>query len=69
MSPPEQYTYRVEWDDETRSHMATCLEFPSINYFDDTPLLALHGCIAMISDVLVDMRERGLPAPAAGVAS
>lgn len=69
MSAPERYTYRVEWSEATRSHLATCLEFPDLNYFDDTPILSLHGIMQQVSDALVEMREHGQLPPAIGVTS
>jgi predicted RNase H-like HicB family nuclease len=33
----EKYTYRVEWSEEDQTHIAHCLEFPS---------LAAHGATA-----------------------
>ena len=32
----EKYTYRVEWSEEDKTHIARCLEFPSLMAHGDT---------------------------------
>ena len=44
----DKYTYRIEWSEEDRAHVARCLEFPS---------LAAHGKTS--EDALREIKEKG----------
>ena len=37
----EKYTYRVEWSEEDNTHIARCLEFPSLQAHGKTAIQAL----------------------------
>ena len=37
----EKYTYRVEWSEEDNTHIAKCLEFPSLSAHGKTAKEAL----------------------------
>lgn len=63
----DHYTYRVTWSAEDEEHVGLCLEFPSLSWLASTPEEAFSGILALVQDVLVDMRANGetLPDPLA----
>lgn len=62
----DRYTFRIEWSNAQREHIATVQEFPSLSWNDDSPALALQGLIRLIGEVLLDMRENGEMPPTFG---
>jgi hypothetical protein len=54
---PEKYTYRVIWSDEDQEHVGLCTEFPSLSHLAPTAVEAINGIIALVGDVLDDMRK------------
>jgi predicted RNase H-like HicB family nuclease len=58
-----KYTYRVEWSEEDRSHIAHCIEFPSVMAHGDTPSKALAEIEAAVAAAVEWMREEGEPIP------
>lgn len=63
----DHYTYRVTWSAEDEEHVGLCLEFPSLSWMASTPEEAFSGILALVQDVLADMRANGetLPDPLA----
>ncbi len=63
----DHYTYRVTWSAEDEEHVGLCLEFPSLSWLASTPEEAFSGILALVQDVLADMRANGetLPDPLA----
>jgi len=51
-----KYTYRVHWSPEDQQYVGTVAEFPSLSWLADSKLSALDGIIALVNDVLADMR-------------
>jgi len=45
----EKYTYRVEWSEEDKTHIARCLEFPSLMAHGDT----IEGALKEIKEVVL----------------
>lgn len=59
----DHYTYRVTWSAEDEEHVGLCLEFPSLSWLASTPEEAFSGILALVQDVLVDMRANGETPP------
>jgi len=61
----KHYTYRVRYSTEDDQFVATVAEFPSLSWLADQPNDALTGAIALVADVVADMRETGedIPVP------
>ncbi len=59
----DHYTYRVTWSAEDEEHVGLCLEFPSLSWLASTPEEAFSGILALVQDVLADMRANGEPLP------
>ena len=61
----EKYTYRVEWSEEDQTHVARCLEFPSLAAHGHTVAVALHEIQAAVAAAIEWMKEEGetLPEP------
>lgn len=59
------YTYRTAWSVEDDEYVATCAEFPSLSYLDETPVKALDGLMTVVKDVVADMtkNEEAIPEP------
>ena len=63
----EHYTYRVSWADEDDEYVATCVEFPSLSWLDQSRGAALDGIVALVADVVKDMvkNQEIIPEPLA----
>jgi len=61
----DKYTYRIEWSEEDRCHIARCLEFPSLAAHGETIEEALREIAHVVSESVKWMREEGeaLPEP------
>ena len=59
----EKYTYRVVWSEEDQGFVGLCAEFPSLSWLDPAQAEALRGVVALVREVLEDMRQQGEPAP------
>ena len=61
----EHYTYRVSWADEDDEYVATCVEFPSLSWLDQSPGGALDGIVALVAEVVEDMarNQEHIPEP------
>ena len=63
----EHYTYRVSWSEEDNEYVATCVEFPSLSWLDESRSGALDGIFDLVVDVVRDMtkNEEKIPEPLA----
>jgi predicted HicB family RNase H-like nuclease len=63
----EHYTYRVSWSEEDREYVATCVEFPSLSWLNESRGAALDGIVALVADVVRDMtkNQEAIPEPLA----
>ncbi|MEM9423748.1 MAG: toxin-antitoxin system HicB family antitoxin [Spirochaetota bacterium] len=59
----EKYTYRVEWSPEDRSHIARCLEFPSLAAHGKDTQAALNEIKFVVAETLAWMQENGEVVP------
>lgn len=59
----EHYTYRVTWSAEDGEYAGLCAEFPSLSWLAETRSEALEGIVALVADVVDDMRSNGEPIP------
>ena len=59
----DKYTYRVEWSGEDKSHLARCLEFPSLTAHGDTSESALVEIKKVVSESVKWMDEAAEPIP------
>ncbi|MDR2163741.1 MAG: type II toxin-antitoxin system HicB family antitoxin [Clostridiales Family XIII bacterium] len=59
----EKYTFRVEWSEEDKAHIAHCLEFPSIMTHGNTPGKALKAAEHAVTAAIEWMREDGEAVP------
>ncbi len=61
------YTYRVTWSEDDGEHVALCAEFPSLSFLANKPVNAFQGLVALVEEVLQDMKENGetIPEPLA----
>ena len=48
----EKYTYRIEWSEEDKVHIARCLEFPSLATHGDTAEEALHEIEKVVEETI-----------------
>jgi predicted HicB family RNase H-like nuclease len=55
----DKYTYRVEWSQEDQSHIATCLELPSLSAHGSAPEKALAEIRKVVRASLKWMQEAG----------
>jgi predicted HicB family RNase H-like nuclease len=53
----EKYTYRVEWSEEDKVHIARCLEFPSLMAHGDTASKALLEIEKAVNESIKWMEE------------
>lgn len=53
----DKYTYRIEWSEEDRSHVARCLEFPSLAAHGKTSEDALKEICVAVSETIKWMEE------------
>jgi len=60
-----KYTYRVQWSEEDQTHIARCLEFPSLSADGKTPEKALKEIKVVVKESVDWMIEDGevLPQP------
>ncbi|WP_367582303.1 hypothetical protein [Tsukamurella tyrosinosolvens] len=56
-NPPtaDDYTYRVDWDDDSFSFRATVDEFPSLSWIDASLQVAVDCLRGVVAEVLEDM--------------
>jgi predicted HicB family RNase H-like nuclease len=53
----EKYTYRVEWSEEDKIHIARCLEFPSLMAHGNTASQALSEIEKVVEESIKWMEE------------
>ena len=53
----EKYTYRIEWSEEDKIHIAKCLEFPSLATHGVTAEEALHEIEKVVEETIKWMKE------------
>lgn len=53
----DKYTYRVEWSEEDDTHIATCLELPTLKAHGKTMELAIQAIKKVVSATLKWMKE------------
>lgn len=58
-----KYTYRIEWSEEDQSHIARCLEFPSLSAHGDTVEAALREIEFVVKETIDWLRDEGEPIP------
>jgi predicted HicB family RNase H-like nuclease len=58
-----KYTYRVEWSEEDRTHIAHCIEFPSIMAHGATPGKALAEIETAVAAAVEWMHAGGESVP------
>jgi predicted RNase H-like HicB family nuclease len=59
----EKYTYRVEWSEDDQTHIAHCLEFPSLKAHGDTAKSALAEIESVVDATVEWMNEEGAQIP------
>jgi len=59
----DKYTYRVEWSDEDRTHIARCLEFPSLAAHGSTAKKALAEIEKVVETSIAWLVEEGDSVP------
>ena len=61
----EKYTYRVEWSEEDKTHIARCLEFPSLMAHGDTIESALKEIKEVVLNTIewMDAENERIPEP------
>jgi predicted HicB family RNase H-like nuclease len=59
----EKYTYRVEWSEENQTHVAHCLEFPSLIAHGNTAYKALMEIQSVVAATIEWMKEDGEQIP------
>jgi len=59
----EKYTYRVEWSEEDNTHIAYCLEFPSLAAHGDTVSGALAKIVDVVDESIKWLAEENSPIP------
>lgn len=62
-SEAERYTYRIEWSEDDDTHIARCLEFPSLTAHGHTADDALREIRTVVGESLAWIREDGDPVP------
>lgn len=63
MTDLTHYAYRVRWSAEDGEFVATVAEFPSLSWLDEDQTEALRGLVALVTDVVEDMRASNEPVP------
>ena len=53
----EKYTYRIEWSEDDKVHIARCLEFPSLATHGNTAEEALHEIEKVVEETIKWMKE------------
>lgn len=59
----DRYTYRVTWSEEDGEFVGLCAEFPSLSWLASSQAKALSGIVAVVAEVLADMRRTGEQIP------
>ncbi|MBN1115348.1 MAG: type II toxin-antitoxin system HicB family antitoxin [Oligoflexia bacterium] len=61
----DKYTYRVEWSEEDKVHLANCLEFPSLMAHGSTPEEALEQIKIVVAETVKWMKKEkeSIPEP------
>ena len=59
----DKYTYRVEWSEEDNTHIAKCLEFPSLMAHGDTSSQALNEMEKVVNETIEWLSEDGEEIP------
>jgi len=59
----EKYTYRIAWSEEDNSHVARCLEFPSLAAHGSTSRAALSEIQSVVSASIDWLSEENEPIP------
>jgi len=59
----DKYTYRIAWSEEDNSHIARCLEFPSLSAHGDTAEEALHEIKFVVKETIKWLKEDGESIP------
>ena len=59
----EKYTYRVEWSEEDKLHIARCLEFPSLATHGSTVEGALKEIEKVVEEAIAWMQEENEEIP------
>jgi len=59
----EKYTYRVEWSEEDKLHIARCLEFPSLAAHGNTVEGALKEIEKVVEETISWMKEENEEIP------
>jgi predicted HicB family RNase H-like nuclease len=59
----DKYTYRVEWSEEDKVHVARCLEFPSLMAHGNTAGKALAEIEKVVTESVMWMEEEKEPIP------
>jgi hypothetical protein len=59
----ERYAYRVIWSEEDQEHVGLCAEFPSLSHLAPSIPEALNGIVALVADVVEEMRGSGETPP------
>jgi predicted HicB family RNase H-like nuclease len=59
----EKYTYRVEWSEEDKVHIARCFEFPSLMAHGNTASKALLEIEKVVAESIKWMEEGKEPIP------
>ena len=59
-NPPtaDDYTYRVDWDDDSFSFRATVDEFPSLSWVDASLQVAVESLRGVVDRTLEDLMDR-----------
>ena len=60
----EKYTYRIEWSEEDKCHVARCLEFSSLSAHGDTAEEALKEMEFVVEETIRWLVEENEPVPA-----
>jgi predicted HicB family RNase H-like nuclease len=59
----DKYTYRVEWSEFDKAHIAVCLEFPSLSAVETTTQRALASIREVVAASIEWMLEEGERVP------
>lgn len=59
----DHYTYRVTWSEEDQEYVGLCAEFPGLSWLSGSQPGALKGIIALVSDVVRDLKNESAPVP------
>jgi len=59
----EKYTYRDEWSEEDNTHIAYCLEFPSLAAHGDSAADALANIVEVVEESVQWLTEENSPVP------